>query len=146
MWPLSPAVPARGISDNRNRRGPLGDREHAEQVAVINWAALGRSQYPDLELLYAIPNGGHRHPRVAGRLRAEGVRAGIPDLCLPVARGGAHGLYIEMKAVGGRESPAQCWWRERLVAQGYRAVVCVCAADAIETLEAYLSQPRTVVA
>lgn len=118
---------------------PRNDREHTEQVAVIQWAELSLGRYPELELLHAIPNGGHRRPGVAGKLRAEGVRRGVPDLCLPVARGGAHGLYIEMKAPGGRERPEQRWWRERLCEQGYRSVVCVGADEAICALVAYLA-------
>lgn len=119
-------------------RPPRSDREHAEQVAVIQWAELSCGRHPDLGLLYAIPNGGHRHRGVAGKLRAEGVRSGVPDLCLPVARGGAHGLYIEMKAPGGRVRPEQKWWRERLREQGYCSVVCVGAEQAVCALRSYL--------
>jgi len=120
------------------------DREHQEQCAVIQWAELSESRWPELALLYAVPNGGHRHARTAGRLRAEGVKPGVPDLCLPVARCGAHGLYIEMKAPGGRERTVQKWWRQRLVEQGYQSCVCISAGPAIETLTLYLRGPRTI--
>lgn len=119
----------------------LNDREHAEQVAVIDWALWHESRWPELKLLYAIPNGGHRHKRTAARLRAEGVKSGVPDLFLPVARQGHHGLYIEMKAPGGRERDSQKWWRERLTAQGYKSVVCTGAEQAIEQLTYYLGSP-----
>lgn len=128
-----------------NLRPLRNDREHLEQKALMEWVGLRRRAHPDLDLLYAIPNGGHRNRRTAGRLKAEGVRSGVPDLCLPVARGGAHGLYIEMKAPGGRESDTQRWWRERLLAEGYWAVVCVGAESAIAALNSYLAEPRTVV-
>ena len=77
--------------------------EHQEQVALIHWAKMRSATLPELGLLFAIPNGGERHLFVAKKLKAEGVKPGTPDLCLPVARGGYHGLFIEMKRMkGGR--------------------------------------------
>lgn len=58
-------------------------------------------------------------------MRAEGLRRGVPDICLPVARGGYHGLYIELKRLhGGRVSPEQLEWIDALNQQGYCACVC----------------------
>jgi hypothetical protein len=113
--------------------------EHAEQAAVIAWAAYQRRRYPELELLYAIPNGNWRHKATAGKLKAEGVRRGVPDLCLPVPRGPYHGLYLELKRKGGGKlSRSQHEWLERLAAQGYRAAVAKGAEEAIRELEHYL--------
>jgi hypothetical protein len=78
--------------------------EHDEQVALSRWVTLLQPRHPELALLHAIPNGGHRHKAVAVRLKAEGVKRGVPDLCLPVPRGGHHGLYLEMKTRQGRKS------------------------------------------
>lgn len=111
--------------------------EHAEQAALIETIAWHANQRPALALLYAIPNGGDRHPAVAARLKAEGVRAGVPDLCLPVARGGYHGLYIELKIPGGRASPAQRAWIAALNAEGYMAAVCWGCDDAERLILAY---------
>lgn len=109
--------------------------EHEEQVALFQWAALNEWHEPRLELLYAIPNGGARHPAVAAKLKAEGVKPGVSDVCLPVAGGGYHGLYIELKRLkGGAVTPEQTRWNQLLLRQGYRAVVCrgwVVAACAI---------------
>ena len=67
--------------------------------------------WPELALLHHIPNGGHRARKTARDLARSGVRAGVPDYCLPVARGGAHGLYLELKRLhGGRVSPEQREW------------------------------------
>ncbi len=63
--------------------------EHVEQVSLMRWAALTKRRRPELALLYAIPNGGDRHKAVAAKLSAEGVKSGVPDLCLPVPRLGA---------------------------------------------------------
>lgn len=83
------------------RRPNPRDREHLEQAALFEWAALAVGQYPELDMLFAVPNGGHRHPAVAARLKAEGVKASIPDIFLDVPRQGYHGLRIELKAPGG---------------------------------------------
>ena len=85
--------------------------EAQEQMTLFSWAAMQSGKYPELNLLYHVPNGGSRHKAEAGRLRAEGVKAGVPDLCLPVARGQYHGLYIELKRQrGGRTSDHQSEW------------------------------------
>ena len=94
-------------------------------VTLFSWAAMQSGKYPELNLLYHVPNGGSRHKAEAGRLRAEGVKAGVPDLCLPVARGQYHGLYIELKRQrGGRTSDHQSEWLDALSAQGYKAALC----------------------
>lgn len=117
--------------------------EHVEQVRLFEWAALAKATMPELDLLYAIPNGGARHKAVAGKMRAEGVKKGMLDLCLPVARGGFHGLYIEMKRQeGGTVSADQKRWIAELRKQGYSAVVCKGWHAASEVLTAYLALSR----
>ena len=73
-----------------------------------------------------------------------GVKKGVPDLCLPVARNGYHGLYIEMKTPSGRASEAQHWWVEHLMAQGYYAAVCHGYEAAVHILTWYLALPKEV--
>lgn len=113
--------------------------ESQEQQLLFEWAALSAGKWPELALMYHIPNGGSRSKSEAGRFRAEGVKAGVPDICLPVARGGYHGLYIELKRVkGGRVSPAQQGWIAALKDQGYCACVCKGWDDAAHIIKAYL--------
>lgn len=113
--------------------------ESVEQQSLFHWVALQTGTHPELALLYHIPNGGARSRATAGRLKAEGVRAGVPDLCLPVPRGPYHGLYVELKRRdGGRVSPAQRDWMQRLRAQGYETAVCHGWEEAAETIIAYL--------
>ena len=82
--------------------------EGAEQRALFAWAKLNERSHPELALLHAIPNGGKRNPREAANLKAQGVKAGVPDICLPVPRGGCASLYIELKRrQGGRPTQAQ---------------------------------------
>lgn len=121
------------------RKRPV-EHEHFEQVALATWAKRQSCTVPELALLFAIPNGGKRSRAVAGKLKAEGVKAGIPDLCLPVARGKYHGLFIELKAKGGRMSESQFEWGRALSAQGYCVHLCVGWGAAKTAIEDYLAQ------
>lgn len=112
--------------------------EHAQQVAVFVWAALNFERFPDLRMMFAIPNGGERNKIVAANLKAEGVRKHVPDICLPVPRGAWHGLFIEMKKIGGVLHPGQAEYLVQLRAQGFGACVCWGWEAAVKTLEAYL--------
>ena len=112
--------------------------EHQEQSALINWARMTEGTWPELELLHAIPLGGARHPATGKKLKAEGVKKGVPDLCLPVARHGYHGLYIEMKVKGRYPSKEQKWWIAKLNEQGYQAVVCKGFNQAVDAITEYL--------
>lgn len=89
--------------------------------------------------VYAVPNGGKRSKAEAARLKDEGVRAGVPDLCVPVARGGCHGLYIEMKHGRNKPTAEQAGWIAELRRQGMCAWVCYGAENAIALLETYLA-------
>jgi hypothetical protein len=104
----------------------------------MEWATLEQRRWPELALLFHIPNGGARDRITGAQLKAAGVKAGIPDLCLPVARQGWHGLFIELKVNGNQPSAAQAGWLDALTAQGYLAVACWGWDEARETLEAYL--------
>lgn len=117
--------------------------EHQEQSALIEWAKLNQQRWPELALLFAIPNGGPRHPVVAKKLQAEGVKAGVPDLCLPVARAGFLGLWIELKVPGGRLREVQGTMLGKLRGEGYAAYVCFGWESAVACLSSYLASPRT---
>lgn len=112
--------------------------EHAQQVALFAWAALQFSQYPELKLMFAIPNGGERNKIVAAHLKAEGVKSGVPDIFLPVPRGTYHGLFIELKKVGGSAQASQKDFIAALQRNGYGACVCVGYEAAKDTILSYL--------
>lgn len=73
------------------------NEEHQIQVGVFKWINLQKKIYPALKNAYAIPNGGSRNEREAANLKAEGVRAGVPDVFLAYPSKDFHGLYIEHK-------------------------------------------------
>lgn len=112
--------------------------EHAEQVALFQRIALD----PRTKSLpiFAIPNGGHRHMLTAVKLKAEGVKAGVPDIFCAVARGGRHGLFIEMKRKGNSTTPQQVVWLATLAEQGYECDVCYTAETAFSVLLEYLAR------
>ena len=98
--------------------------ESLNQQALFQWTAYNEVKHPELKLLFHIPNGGKRYKATAIRLKKEGVKSGVPDLCLPVARHDKHGLYVEMKAYKGKLSDNQKDWKEALEKQGYLVMVC----------------------
>jgi hypothetical protein len=112
--------------------------EHDNQVTVFEFALLHERKWPELALMFAIPNGGKRTPAQAGMFRAEGVKSGVPDICLPIARGKFSSLFIEMKDGDKRPTVNQTAWLERLDRFGNCAVVCQSADEAIKVLEWYL--------
>lgn len=112
--------------------------EAMEQSNLLEWCGWMQKRIPELRLLYHVPNGGYRNEIEAAHLKRQGVKRGVPDLCLPVARGKYHGLYIEMKTRNGKVSEWQEMWLNDLTEQGYLAVVCRGADEARKVLEEYL--------
>jgi len=112
--------------------------EDVEQAHLIRWARLAECTYPELARLFHVPNGGLRNRIVAAKLVGQGVRPGVPDLCLPVPRETFHGLWIEMKSMTGRTSPEQRDWLVFLAAQGYATAVCKGWDAARDTIISYL--------
>lgn len=88
-----------GRRKRHNRKLPTA-LEAQEQEALFEWKAIAMRKDPRLALLHAIPNGGWRHPAVGAAMKRQGVLAGMPDVHLPVSRGGYHSLYVELKRIG----------------------------------------------
>lgn len=113
--------------------------EHAEAVSFMKAVRLAEGRVPELRLLFAVPNGGDRNVIVARKMKAEGVKAGVPDYLFPVKRGGFVGLAIELKSMTGTASREQKEWIEALRSQGWRAEVCRGWACAWDVLREYLT-------
>ena len=139
----------------KSRAGiPLPERygisgsEDSEQIRLFMWAALPDTQklYPELRWMFAIPNGGFRHKREGGKLKAMGVKAGVPDIMLPIRRGKWPGIVIELKRPtikakkqrAGEVRENQKPWIIHFLSQGYGAVVCVGWEPARDVLIEYL--------
>lgn len=121
---------------SKNRYIP---KEAEEQETFFEWCAM----HKELRWVHAIPNGGSRHPAEARHLKAQGVKRGVSDIFVPIARNGLHGLYIEMKRrKGGRVSDEQRRFIRDMVAQGYGATICFGADDAIDAVKEYMGWTR----
>lgn len=127
-------------------RKPRRYLEHEQQALLFNWAILASSRYPELRLLHAIPNwAGVKGPREGAMRKRDGVKAGVPDVHLPVARGPYIGLWIEMKpppALAGQKrlpTPDQKVWMAALREAGHRVEVCYSTQEARAVIEEYLS-------
>ncbi|MBQ1819123.1 MAG: VRR-NUC domain-containing protein [Bacteroidales bacterium] len=127
----------------------MTQEEHNIQAACVRWFGYA---HPELRgLLFSVPNGGARSKATAGRLKAEGVVAGVSDLILlvPCCRAKItennaaeieirHALCIEMKTAKGRQSPEQKIWQRLVEEHGYKYAVCRSLDEFIDTVEAYL--------
>jgi len=101
---------------------------------------------PEFRWLHAIPNGGSRGDTERSRkirgaqLKAQGVKAGVSDMCLPVKRNGFSGLYIELKKPGKIKdtSSEQDEFGEFVISQGYMFEVCDSWEKAVHLLKLYI--------
>lgn len=124
------------------RARDLAPLEAEEQATYFEWWAIfARAHRLPEQLCFAVPNGGHRHPAVAAKLKAQGVRAGVPDVHLDIPAGGFHGLRLEFKRVGERvrAGSAQEAHLGELRLRSYNALVVYGAVEAIKVTTAYLS-------
>ena len=115
--------------------------EDVEQMCLFQWAEHNLGRWPELKLMFHIPNGGKRGKAEAARFKKMGVKKGVSDVFLPVARGGCHGLWIEMKRqYTGAPTTDQLKWIENMVAQGYAATVCHGWERAVRVIEEYMGE------
>ena len=129
------------------RKSGKGRTEEQDQIALFEWAKLSRGRYPELALLTHYPSGGSRNMLEAVKLKRMGVRAGYPDIFLPVRRAGISGLFIELKRESlrpktkrgkGGVSDDQRWWMRELWKQGFQASIAWGFDEARTIIEQYL--------
>lgn len=116
-------------------------KEYKHQINVFKWSQQPkiREKWPELALMYHIKNETKEGAQQVAIDKAMGVKKGVPDIFLPCARGGYHGLYIEMKDETGTPTDPQEWWGDKLSKQGYFWEVCHGWESAVRVLEWYLS-------
>lgn len=131
------------MTEYRKSRGQTAN-EDIEQECLLRWTAFAVGTYPELKLLYHIPNGGKRNAAEAAHLKRQGVKSGVPDLCLPVPRGDFHGLYIELKAKNNSPTQTQKEWLDALAAQGYKTAVCWGWESAQAVITEYMRLPSAI--
>lgn len=125
----------------KNTRKIFHPSEAQEQAALFDWAAqcVKYQIHPELKMMYAVPNGGRRDNIEAAHLKQQGVKAGVPDICLAVPCGKYHGLYIEMKVGDNKPTEKQNEWLANLSYYGYAVKVCYSYSAAKIAIEKYLS-------
>jgi hypothetical protein len=113
--------------------------EWEHQASIFEWAVVSIRKYPKLKLLNGSLNGVRLTIGQAVKAKRAGMKKGYPDISLPVACGGYHGLFIELKrkysGVVGKE---QKLWLKALNDEGYKAEVCRGADEAIDLIIRYL--------
>jgi hypothetical protein len=119
-------------------------REQTEsqiQSAFFEWLSLHEKKYPELSLCYAIPNGAHKSIASRMKFKREGLKAGVPDVHLPIAAGIDIGLWIEFKAPKGKLSDVQIDWLYHLMARGHQTHTCRSWEAAANIVIDYLNLP-----
>lgn len=115
--------------------------EHALQKSIISWWSYACRAYGlEPAHLIAVPNGGARNKITGAKLKAEGVRAGCPDLFLAVPRNGSHGLFVEVKTETGRPTQQQKAMQAMLLDQGYESVITYGFKATAKLITDYLEQ------
>lgn len=124
------------LATQSNPRKHSQDEEHHIQCACVRWF---RYQYPHLRHnLFAVPNGGYRNKATAGKMKEEGVLAGVADLILLLPNRTCHALCIEMKTRTGRQAETQREWQRLIEQDGYKYVVCRSIEDFMAVIQEYL--------
>jgi len=122
--------------------------EQQEAEALFKWVQYQENTYPELKLFFAVPNGGARpkfskgnriYSPEATRMKKAGVRKGVSDYLFLCARGGFHGMALELKAKGGRLTPEQRVFLEDAAGAGYYAMACIGWEKAREAILYYLN-------
>lgn len=116
--------------------------ETTEQINLFNWARSIESFVPELKLMYHIPNEGKRSNGTGALLKAAGMKAGVPDIHLPVARNGYTGLYIEMKYGKNTPSKEQKEFMVGLLQEGHKVEVAYSMQQAREVIRKYLQREK----
>ena len=122
------------------------NKESSHQRALFCWAHDNLATYPELEWMFAVPNGGERPAPVAAAMVAEGAKDGVLDILLPVRRAAWIGLWIELKRPenkslnhkAGATSKAQKKWLAYFQSIGYGAMVCYGWEHARDMIVQYL--------
>jgi len=110
--------------------------EQIEQIKVCDWV----KQCTDLPFIHTA-NERKCTPQQGALLKRMGVFAGVADIFIPRATERHHGLFIELKTLKGKPTPAQIKFLDSMNAEGYFSLVCYGAEEAIETIKTFYNLP-----
>jgi len=124
------------------------DNEHQIQKEYFKILSLNENEFPELAFIFAVPNGSLRNIRVAVKLKAEGVKRGVPDIMIPImtSKQFGHnmlgysmgGCFLETKTEKGVMSKEQKAYRLFLIEQGYEHIICRSVSELVSATENYL--------
>lgn len=118
--------------------------ENKEQIMLFQWAEIAAMTYPELKLMYHVPNEGKRSKITGSRFKQMGLRSGVPDVILPVAHGGYIGLAIEMKYGRNTLTDNQRKWLGMMSDNGHLTAVCYGFDEAKKVITEYLRSAPTL--
>ncbi len=108
-------------------------RNFVETNICIAFMNRLQQYHPEIAaLIYHVPN----ENKTAQRTDI-GIKAGMPDYCLPVPRGGFGALYIEMKKPKGVLSGDQVKKIDELIMAGNKVTICYSWKDAVDECVEY---------
>lgn len=85
------------------------------------------------------PNEAKRSVKLASMMKAQGLKSGVPDVCILEQRNGKGGLFVEMKFGNNKPTDDQKEWLERLSRNNYAVAVCYSAEQAIKVIKEYMN-------
>lgn len=112
--------------------------EDREQISLMTWVKAMAHIYPMLNFVYHTPNGGYRDVRVAAKLKAMGVKAGVWDIFAPIPTG----LFIEMKTGKNKLTTHQAEFMNGLIDHGYKFAVCYSWLEAAKVIAEHVGMEQ----
>ena len=119
----------------KTARAPRNNPEHDLQVAVCQFLRFALP--PDVEWSSSL-SGAFLGPSQRSKMKASGLRPGVPDMVLIIPGKGA--VWIELKSDVGVVSPDQKRWALAIGAQRWR--LCRSVQDVYNALVSWGIEPR----
>ncbi len=110
------------------------------QSAFLDWLFYNHRNIFDVT--FAPSNEGRRTAKEAYFAKRRGLKPGVPDLFIPVARSGFHGLFIELKILPNKATPSQLRMMALLTLQNYRCIICYTLEAMIQVFQEYLDDKQ----
>lgn len=119
-------------------------RRFSESITQQHFMTWLKLQFPKVhEVTASFPNEGKRSLRNASRMKAEGLKKGMPDLGVFYPTKHHPGMFIEFKSPKGKLTESQCDMLELLAARGYYCCACWTLEAAISEMRGYLNEQDT---
>lgn len=132
-----PVKPLNFMRENMKVSKPTAS-EHQIQSAFFKLVTLYEIKYPQLKLLFAVPNAAKRSMALAAMLKAEGMRSGIPDIMFPFANKSHNGLALEFKSAIGKPTANQSEYLSLLEKHNWQCHIVNDSEKALKILLTYL--------